>query len=134
MQAPSPCGTVRHCSCGRSCVPNSISMPLHPRVLSSSARLALAYASPRPHRPYGARPARNLHWRHAKVTAMKDSVALMRTEEGFSVSCAGLPGCWSQGAAEEEALPSIQDEILDYVEVARQLAGEQNLREVELNG
>ena len=69
---------------------------------------------------------------HAKVTAMKYSVALMRTEEGFSASCPGLPGCWSQGATEEEALSNIQDAIREYVEVARQLAGEQNLREVEI--
>jgi predicted RNase H-like HicB family nuclease len=57
---------------------------------------------------------------------------LIRTEEGFSVSCLGLPGCWSQGATEEEALSNIQDAIRDYVEVARQLAGEQNPREVEI--
>ena len=63
---------------------------------------------------------------------MKYSVALMQTEEGFSVSCPGLPGCWSQGATEEEALSNIQDAIREYVEVARQLAGEQNLREVEI--
>ena len=33
---------------------------------------------------------------------MKYPVALTRTEEGYSVSCPGLPGCWSQGATEEE--------------------------------
>ena len=55
----------------------------------------------------------------------------MPTEEGYSVSCPGLPGCWSQGATEEEALTNIQDAIREYLEVARQLAGE-NLREVEI--
>jgi predicted RNase H-like HicB family nuclease len=63
---------------------------------------------------------------------MKYSVALMQTEEGYSVSCPGLPGCWSQAATEEEALSNIQDAIREYVEVTRQLAGEQNLREVEI--
>jgi predicted RNase H-like HicB family nuclease len=62
---------------------------------------------------------------------MKYPVALMPTEEGYSVYCPGLPGCWSQGGTEEEALANIQDAIREYVEVARQLAGEQNLREVE---
>ena len=57
----------------------------------------------------------------------------MRTEEGYSVSCPGLPGCWSQGATEEEALANIQDAIREYLAVARQLAGEQNLREVEIS-
>jgi predicted RNase H-like HicB family nuclease len=69
---------------------------------------------------------------HATVTIMKYPVALMRTEEGYSVSCPGLPGCWSQGATEEEALSNIQDAIREYIEVAKQLAGEQNLREVEI--
>ena len=63
---------------------------------------------------------------------MKYAVALMRTEEGYSVSCPGLPGCWSQGATEEEALANIRDAIQEYLEVAKQLAGDQNLREVEI--
>ena len=35
-------------------------------------------------------------------------VVLRQSEEGFSVSCLGLPGCWSQGASEEEALDNIR--------------------------
>jgi len=63
---------------------------------------------------------------------MKYPVALIATEEGYSVSCPGLPGCWSQGATEEEALANIRDAIREYLEVAKQLAGEQNLKEVEI--
>ncbi len=63
---------------------------------------------------------------------MKYSVALLPTEEGYSVSCPGLPGCWSQGATEEEALANIQDAISAYLEVGKQLAGQQNLGEVEI--
>ena len=63
---------------------------------------------------------------------MKYSVALLRTEEGYSVSCPGLPGCWSQGATEEEALANIRDAIGEYLEVAKELAAEANLREVEV--
>ena len=63
---------------------------------------------------------------------MRYPVALKRTEEGFSVSCPGLPGCWSQGATEDEALENIREAIREYLEVARQLAGKQNLREVEI--
>ena len=63
---------------------------------------------------------------------MKYPVALMPTEEGYSVSCPGLPGCWSQGATEEEALANIQDAIREYLAVARELAGRQDLREVEI--
>jgi predicted RNase H-like HicB family nuclease len=63
---------------------------------------------------------------------MKYPVALMQTDEGYSVSCPGLPGCWSQGATEEEALANIREAIGEYIAVARQLAGEGNLREVEI--
>jgi predicted RNase H-like HicB family nuclease len=63
---------------------------------------------------------------------MKYSVALTQTEEGYSVSCPGLPGCWSQGRTEEEALSSIREAIQDYLAVARRLAEESELREVEV--
>ena len=33
---------------------------------------------------------------------MKYKIALQKSDEGFSVSVPGLPGCWSQGATEEE--------------------------------
>jgi hypothetical protein len=35
---------------------------------------------------------------------MKYKVALRKTEEGFSVFCRGLSGCWTQGKTEQEAL------------------------------
>jgi predicted RNase H-like HicB family nuclease len=63
---------------------------------------------------------------------MKYPVALIRTEEGYSVSCPGLPGCWSQGSTEEEALANIREAIGDYLDVARQLIDTQDLREVEV--
>ena len=34
---------------------------------------------------------------------MKYQVVLAKTEEGYSVFCPGLPGCWSQGETEQEA-------------------------------
>ncbi len=43
-------------------------------------------------------------------------VFLRHSEEGYSVSCPGLPGCWSQGATEAEALANIQIAIHEYVE------------------
>jgi predicted RNase H-like HicB family nuclease len=42
---------------------------------------------------------------------MKYKILLRRSEEGYSVSVPGLPGCWSQGATEEEAIANIQDAI-----------------------
>ena len=49
---------------------------------------------------------------------MKYSIALTPTEEGYSVCCPGLPGCWSQGATKKEAMANIRDAIRDYLEVA----------------
>ncbi|MGA3068815.1 MAG: type II toxin-antitoxin system HicB family antitoxin [Terracidiphilus sp.] len=59
-------------------------------------------------------------------------VVLRRSEEGFSVSCPGLPGCWSQGATEEEALASIQAAIREYVEAAEELSRDEESRLVEV--
>ena len=38
---------------------------------------------------------------------MRYRVVLHPDQEGFAVSCPGLPGCWTQGATEEEALTNI---------------------------
>ena len=58
--------------------------------------------------------------------------ALRKSEEGFSVSVPGLPGCWSQGATEEEALANIKEAIREYLEVVDQLLETAEVREVEL--
>ena len=63
---------------------------------------------------------------------MKYKVALRQTDEGYSVSCPGLPGCWSQGATEAEAIGNIRDAIAEYTAaVARSLVG-QDIREVDV--
>ena len=48
-------------------------------------------------------------------------VAIRRTDEGYAVICPGLPGCWSQGATEDEALENIRDAIREYLEAAVEL-------------
>jgi predicted RNase H-like HicB family nuclease len=63
---------------------------------------------------------------------MKYQVVLHPSEEGFAVSCPGLPGCWSQGATEEEALTNIHDAIEDYLAAVAQIADPANIREVEV--
>lgn len=59
-------------------------------------------------------------------------VILRKSEEGFSVSCPGLPGCWSQGATEEEALANIRIAIREYAEAAEELARDEESRVVEV--
>jgi predicted RNase H-like HicB family nuclease len=46
---------------------------------------------------------------------MKFKVALYLSEEGYSVNAPGLPGCWSQGATEAEALANIAEAIREYL-------------------
>lgn len=63
---------------------------------------------------------------------MKYKVVLKQTDEGYSVSCPGVPGCWSQGATEAEAIENIRDAIGEYkAAVAAILVGE-DVREVEV--
>ncbi|HTS55296.1 MAG TPA: type II toxin-antitoxin system HicB family antitoxin [Burkholderiales bacterium] len=63
---------------------------------------------------------------------MKYKIAIHKSDEGFSVSVPGLPGCWSQGATEPEALENIRDAIREYLSVVEeQLKGEE-VREVEI--
>lgn len=63
---------------------------------------------------------------------MKYKVALRSTEEGFSVSVPGLPGCWSQGTTEAEALENIEDAIREYLAIVADQLKEAEVREVEV--
>ncbi len=45
---------------------------------------------------------------------MRYKVVLQKSEEGYGVSCPVLPGCWSQGDTEDEALENIKDAIQEY--------------------
>ena len=47
---------------------------------------------------------------------MKFKIALYKSEEGYAVNATSLPGCWSQGATEEEALANIADAIREYLD------------------
>ena len=63
---------------------------------------------------------------------MKYKIALYKSEEGYSVSCPGLPGCWSQGETEAEAIANIQDAIKEYLAAAEELIQDAEVREVEV--
>jgi len=45
---------------------------------------------------------------------MTYKVVLTHTDEGYSVSCPELTGCWSQGRTEEEAILNIQAAIREH--------------------
>ena len=63
---------------------------------------------------------------------MKLKVILYPSEEGFSVSAPSLPGCWSQGATEEEALANIADAVRDYLEAEAEQPDGAEVREIEV--
>jgi predicted RNase H-like HicB family nuclease len=63
---------------------------------------------------------------------MRFKVALYPSEEGFAVSVPSLPGCWSQGATEAEALANIRDAIREYLEAEIEPSAEALIREVEV--
>jgi len=63
---------------------------------------------------------------------MNYKVRIHESEEGYSVSCPGLPGCWSQGETEEEALENIRIAIEEYLSAIDELVKDADVREVEV--
>lgn len=63
---------------------------------------------------------------------MRYHVMIHESEEGLSVSVPGLPGCWSQGETEAEAIENTKETISGYLSaVDEQLQGVP-CREIEL--
>jgi len=66
---------------------------------------------------------------------MRYKILLKKSDEGYSVSCPGLPGCWSEGDTEAEALENIQAAIKEYLAAVDDLLGQTpdaEVREVEV--
>ena len=63
---------------------------------------------------------------------MKYKIALVRTDEGYSVCVPGLPGCWFEGHTEQEAVENIQDAIREYLAVVDELLGDAEVREIDV--
>ena len=63
---------------------------------------------------------------------MKYKAVLKSSEEGISASVPGLPGCWSQGATETEALENVKDAIREYLSVVDDPVKGADVREIEV--
>lgn len=63
---------------------------------------------------------------------MRYRIVLERSEEGVSVSVPGLPGCWSQGRDEAEAIENIKDAIREYLAAVDQQVEGLETREIEV--
>ncbi len=69
---------------------------------------------------------------------MKFKIQIMKSDEGFAVSCPSLPGCHSQGENEQEALENIKEAIILWMETFAELQDELSdvkgymLKEIEI--
>ena len=67
------------------------------------------------------------------MQTVKYKVVLIPSEDGISVGCPSLPGCWSQGATEAEALDNIKIAIQEYLAAGEdEVSADAELREVEV--
>ena len=48
------------------------------------------------------------------------------------MGCPALPGCWSQGSTEEEAIAHIKIAINEYLDAVRETFAEAEFREIEV--
>lgn len=63
---------------------------------------------------------------------MRYKIAIRRSDEGVSVSVPGLPGCWSQGQDEAEAIENIRDAIREYLGVVEEQLQGADVREIDV--
>ncbi|MFN5514287.1 MAG: type II toxin-antitoxin system HicB family antitoxin [Cyanobacteriota bacterium] len=63
---------------------------------------------------------------------MKYKIVLYRSEEGITIGVPALPGCWSEGDTEEEALTNIQDAIREYLAALEERLQDGEIREIEM--
>jgi len=63
---------------------------------------------------------------------MKYKVVLQSSDEGFAASVPGLPGCWSQGSTEVEAIENVKSATQEYLAAATELLQGADVREVEV--
>jgi predicted RNase H-like HicB family nuclease len=70
--------------------------------------------------------------RKVRERFMKYKVNLQETSEGYAVWVPGLPGCWSQGKTEKEALENIKDALKAYLETVEDLSKDNKSSYVEV--
>lgn len=66
------------------------------------------------------------------ISIMEYKVALRKADEGYAVWCPALPGCWSQGLTEAEALANIADAIKEYLLAVEEVNKNERLYTVQV--
>ena len=69
---------------------------------------------------------------YCSAVSLSYPIVLHKTEEGFAVNCPALPGCWSQGATEQEATENIRDAIREYLAAIGDAFSAETVRQVEV--
>jgi predicted RNase H-like HicB family nuclease len=64
--------------------------------------------------------------------SLRYPIVLHKSAEGYAVNCPALPGCWSQGATEDEAIDNIRDAIQEYLAAINDTLPHADVREVEV--
>ena len=67
-----------------------------------------------------------------EVITVRYQVTIYRSEEGISIGVPALPGCWSEGDTEEEALLNVQDAIQEYLAALNDRLQGIETREIEI--
>ncbi|MBD2353038.1 type II toxin-antitoxin system HicB family antitoxin [Tolypothrix sp. FACHB-123] len=63
---------------------------------------------------------------------MRYKVKLNKTKTGYAIWCPALPGCWTLGETEEEALENIKEAIKTYLENVEEVTQNAELRYVDV--
>jgi len=63
---------------------------------------------------------------------MRYKIVLKESDDGFSVWVPGLPGCWSQGETEAEAIKNIREAIHEYLAARDEILKDTVVREVDV--
>jgi predicted RNase H-like HicB family nuclease len=64
---------------------------------------------------------------------LKYKIVLHYTEEGYSVFVPDLPGCWSQGTTEKEAIENIEIAFRKYREATYEISLEKEYHDPEID-
>jgi predicted RNase H-like HicB family nuclease len=61
---------------------------------------------------------------------MKYKIVLHQSDGGYSVRWPALPGCWSQGDTEAEAIENIKDAIQEHLAAVYDSIKDKDVREI----